>query len=110
MAGIIEDAMAARNRARYLAPIALAATITATYVVVDAALTTKQSGGQQHAVQRSSVEHGKLTLATYYTVQSGDSLSSIAARTGVPVSTLEQLNPSVDPNRLQTGQRLRLRR
>jgi LysM repeat protein len=43
-------------------------------------------------------------------VQAGDNLGSISAKTGVPVNRLEQLNPLLDPNSLQTGQRLRLRR
>lgn len=102
--------MAARNRARYLAPIALAATITASYLVVHAALTPKHSGGRGQAVQRQQVRDTSVDSATFYTVQAGDSLSGIAAKTDVPLSTLEQLNPSTDPNSLQTGQRLRLRR
>ena len=109
-ASMIGRAMAARNRARYVAPIALAATITATYLVVHAALTPKRSGGQAHAVQRRSVRNTSVVSANFYTVQAGDSLSTIAGKTGVPLSTLEQLNPTIDPNSLQTGQRLRLRR
>ncbi len=45
----------------------------------------------------------------FYIVRSGDTLSAIAARTGVSVATLESLNPSVDPAAQQTGQRLKLR-
>ncbi len=45
-----------------------------------------------------------------YVVKSGDSLSAISAKTGVAVATLESLNPGVDPNALQTGQRLTLRK
>ncbi len=52
---------------------------------------------------------GKYANATFYTVQPGDNLTTIATKTGVPVLTLEQLNQSLDPNSLQTGQRLRLR-
>jgi len=46
---------------------------------------------------------------TFYVVKPGDSLSTIAARTGVAVGQLEALNPNVDPNVLHAGQRLRLR-
>lgn len=42
---------------------------------------------------------------TYY-VRSGDSLSVIAARYGVSVSTLVRVNSIQNPNRLYTGQRL----
>jgi LysM repeat protein len=43
-------------------------------------------------------------------VQAGDSLSSISAKTGISVADLESLNPGIDPNALQTGQRLILHR
>jgi LysM repeat protein len=103
-----------RNRARYLAPLALAATITGTYLIVHSALTAKSSitsTGQTQVLQHGPVRQGRLAKQKFYSVQQGDTLSSIASKTGVPVATLETLNPSiVDPNSLQTSQRLRLRR
>jgi LysM repeat protein len=39
-----------------------------------------------------------------YTIMKGDTLSSIASRLGTNVQTLENLNPSVNPNDLQIGQ------
>jgi LysM repeat protein len=42
-------------------------------------------------------------------VRSGDTLTSISIETGVPVETLQQLNPGLDTQALQPGQRLRLR-
>jgi LysM repeat protein len=47
--------------------------------------------------------------AGYYTVQTGDTFNSIAAKTGVRVSELERLNPHVSPNALQIGQKLRVK-
>ncbi len=44
----------------------------------------------------------------FYIVRAGDSLFTIAARTGVPVETLRALNPTLDPQGLVTGQRVRL--
>lgn len=44
-----------------------------------------------------------------YVVQNGDTLTSIARRTGVPVSRIEALNPGVDPQILVSGERLKLR-
>ena len=42
-----------------------------------------------------------------YSVQSGDTLSKIAARCGVPVADLQSLNPALsDPNRIYPGQEL----
>ena len=102
--------MVARNRARYLAPLALAATIVGTYLIVHAGLTTKHSTTHAHVVRRKTASQRKYANTTFYVVQSGDSLTSISVKTGIPVATLEALNPTVDPNNLQNGQRLRLRR
>lgn len=44
-----------------------------------------------------------------YVVKQGDTLSAIAMDAGVTVETLQQLNPGVDVQALQPGQRLRLR-
>lgn len=44
-----------------------------------------------------------------YVVKQGDTLSAIAMDAGVTVETLQQLNPDVDVQALQPGQRLRLR-
>ncbi|MEZ4714681.1 MAG: LysM peptidoglycan-binding domain-containing protein [Caldilineaceae bacterium] len=41
-----------------------------------------------------------------YTVESGDTLAGIAARTGVDVRALAALNPDVDDSRLRAGQEL----
>jgi LysM repeat protein len=42
-------------------------------------------------------------------VRSGDTLSSISLETRVSVARLQTLNPDVDIQALQPGQRLRLR-
>lgn len=101
-------AMVARKRARYLAPIVLAAAITATYVIVHAQLSAP-SATHSHVVHRTGAR-AKFANVTFYVVQAGDSLSAISVKTGISIPTLESLNPSVNPNALQTGQRLRLRR
>lgn len=44
----------------------------------------------------------------FYVVRPGDTLSAIAARTGVPASVIAQANGIVDPNRVYAGARLRL--
>ena len=43
-----------------------------------------------------------------YVVRAGDNLFTIANKTGVPIETLRQLNPTADPQGLYTGQRIRL--
>lgn len=44
-----------------------------------------------------------------YVVQTGDTLGSIASKTGVSVDQLQQLNPHLDPQALVSGQRIKLR-
>jgi LysM repeat protein len=101
--------MVRRSRARYLAPIALAAVIAGTYVIVHAGLTHKHTTSQARA-RRPSRARRQFAKVKFYVVRPGDSLTSIAAKTGISVTALEALNPKVDPNSLQTAQRLRLRR
>jgi LysM repeat protein len=100
--------MVRRSPARFLAPIALAAVIAGTYFVVHSGLTKKTAAHAQSKKRHQG--RGKYAHANFYVVQAGDSLSSIATKTGISVTTLESLNPHIDPNSLQTAQRLRLRR
>jgi hypothetical protein len=95
---------------RYLAPIALAAVIGGTYLVVHTGLTKKDSVAQRSRGPRAGRAHRRLARAKFYAVKPGDSLTSIARNIRIAISTLESLNPTLDPNSLQTGQRLRLRR
>jgi LysM repeat protein len=103
--------MVGRNPARFLVPIALAASVAGAYLIVADHL---DGGSTKHAAvrgrPRTQRPRGRYAHSTFYTVQAGDSLSQIAVRTGVPINTLEQLNQSLNPNALQPGQRIRLRR
>ena len=105
-------AMAARSPGRFLAPIALAATITATYLVVHPVLTKKTADRPPVALTSTQAAHHAPppSSPSTYTVKAGDTLSNISAKTRVPLPMLETLNPNINPNALQTGQRLRLRR
>ncbi|HUE25763.1 MAG TPA: LysM peptidoglycan-binding domain-containing protein [Solirubrobacteraceae bacterium] len=104
--------MVARNVGRFVAPIALIAVIVATVLVVSSGLSTStathHAAAGRHSVRTVLTVHAP-TRKVFYVVQAGDSLSTISVRTGIPVATLETLNPAIDPNALQTGQRLRLR-
>jgi LysM repeat protein len=105
-------AMVRRSRGRYLAPIVLAATITGTYLIVHNGLTHKSSTTHSHVSKRpTTTRHGRFARVKFYVVKRGDTLSSISQKTGVSIQTLQALNHKlVDPNSLQTAQRLRLRR
>jgi LysM repeat protein len=65
-------------------------------------------GGLNHPRQTRTAEPDKPVPKTYE-VQSGDTLTSIAHETGVPVATILRLNPGVDPQILVSGEKLKLR-
>lgn len=96
--------------ARIFAAIALAGAALLVVVVVAGSLGDSDSSSKSddRNVQRSNRSRPKTTAKTYV-VKSGDTLVSIAHRTGVPVVHLLALNPEVDPQILIAGQTLKLR-
>jgi lipoprotein-anchoring transpeptidase ErfK/SrfK len=44
--------------------------------------------------------------ARHYTVQSGDTLTSIGAKFGMPPGLITEANPDIDPNQLSVGQQI----
>ena len=103
-----------RNPARYLAPLALAAAATGTYVIVHDAMKHKHAPAPAPILQ-STPTHTRIgrpghAKVKFYVVRPNDTLSKIAARTGVPLATIEALNPTVSPDALHPAERLRLRR
>ena len=44
-----------------------------------------------------------------YTIKANDTLSGIAARRGLTVERLQELNPELDPQGLVAGQKIKLR-
>jgi LysM repeat protein len=113
--------MAGRSPARFLAPILLLAFAFALYTVIhnaqkpagtDASSNTPTATATKTSSHTSSSKHHKHTThkPTTYTVKSGDTLSGIAAKTGVSTTTLEKLNPHLEPQALSPGQHLKLRK
>jgi hypothetical protein len=100
--------MVQRNPARYLAPVALVATIAGGYMIVHHNASPHRSPAVA-GHRRLHRPNRKFAAEKFYVVQSGDILSKIAQKTGVPVGVLESLNPNVSPNSLQVRQKLRLR-
>jgi len=101
--------MADRNPARLAAPLALLAAAVAIAVVVQASGSSSPSDSP--SVTRTTVtqpvRHARAAPRSYV-VKPGDTLTVIAAETNVSLETIQRLNPEVDPNALQTGQRLKL--
>ena len=94
---------------RYLAPVAILAIIAGGYVIVHDNLTAHHVTVHRH-VHVNDGPKGKYRHDTFYTVQPSDTLTSVSKKTGVPIPTLEALNPTININSLQTGQTIRLRR
>jgi LysM repeat protein len=95
---------------RYLAPIVLVAVIVATFLVVQAGLSDSPRTDAANRQDSATPTAHRASRRAFYVVQAGDSLSAISVKTGVSVPDLESLNPTIDPNALPTGERLRLRR
>ncbi|HJQ74145.1 MAG TPA: LysM domain-containing protein [Gaiellaceae bacterium] len=101
---------------RYAAPVAFLAAVTIGALVVRAGF----EHGKQHATPTTTATQTTKTKkkkhshahkpgpGRRYTVQSGDTLESIATREGTTVARLEQLNPGVDPTALRVGQKIRV--
>ena len=99
---------------RWAAPVAFLAAVTIGALVIRAGF----EHGKHHAKQptttvtsKTKKHHGhgrKRPVARMYTIQTGDTLASIAAKTGTTVARLEQLNPGVAPTALRVGEKIRV--
>ena len=114
-----------RSPARFLAPLSLVAVVVAVVVIVQsnrsasdagAGTTTstqsdRPSGGDGASTTEASDRKGerKRRNRRTYVVKPGDILSTVAEKTGLTVTELQELNPDIDPQALQVGQRLKLR-
>jgi LysM repeat protein len=108
--------MAGRSPARFIAPLALVAVAVALFMVVSSSLNEsgngsapdRTSGGEPAA---SPTPDGKKERKgpRRYRVKTGDTPSSIAEETGVPLEEILRLNPDLDPQTLAPGQRIKLR-
>lgn len=96
--------------ARIVAALALIGAVLAVVVVISVAMNSDSSSRNDRTGQQTQKENKrKRTKAATYTVQSGDTLTAIAQKTGVPVAELQALNPQVDPHTLIAGETLKLR-
>lgn len=95
--------------ARLLAVVALITAIVVMVVAIGAATSTDEGSNGEKQTKNRPVQTQPRTKKKVYKVQSGDSLTVISEKTGVPVERLERLNPGLDPQTLQPGQKLKLR-
>jgi LysM repeat protein len=103
-----------RSPARWLAPLALFASVVAVAGVLgqgmrpDERSTVAPASSAKARTIAGGDGSGASGRPRRYTVRPGDTLTGIAARTGVPLGRLQQLNPKLDSDSLQTGQRIKL--
>ena len=104
---------------RYVAPAAFLLAVTIVVVLVRSGLeksgpaaapTTTVSASHKHVATTTTSSTPKPKVgARYWTIRAGDTFGVISAQTGVPVSTLERLNPNVSSTSLFIGQKIRIR-
>jgi LysM repeat protein len=107
--------MARRSPARLLAPLALVGFVIALLVVINGAGTdgsskTSGSGSKATATPTPTRKEKARKQRKRYTVKAGDTPSGIAEKTGVPLSTILELNPDLDDQTLTVGDKIKLRR
>jgi LysM repeat protein len=109
-----------RSPLRILAPAAVVAFGLATILVI---ASTSSSGGGTGGGGSTRLEQQDLGAKKHsgrtttgdrlpegtYIVKRNDTFGSIAAKTGVPVDKLLELNPDLDPQTLHAGQKIKLR-
>jgi LysM repeat protein len=105
-----------RSPSRWMAPVALVTCAVAVYAVVDRTLlkddtSVKGNETTQRAVPAPTTTREVGTTKKRrrsYLVKTGDTLSAISIKTGVPLTTIERLNPKLDADTLHAGQKVRL--
>jgi LysM repeat protein len=98
------------------ARVLAAAAVLCGFVVVVVVIATSLGGGDGGSGSgggSQAAKHGdrgaKRHTPKTYVVQNGDTLTSIAHRTGVTVVRIRELNPGIDPQILISGETLKLR-
>jgi LysM repeat protein len=110
----------ARRKARpgiahYAAPALFLLGVTIAVLLIRAGLqhdtktTTTNRGPAPVETTTTTTATSKQPKGATYTVQTGDTFGSIAAKVGISVERLQSLNPGVSSNALQVGQKLRIK-
>ena len=102
--------------ARFLAPAAFLLAVTIAILLVRAGLegggksgtTTPTTKPQPIARSTTTRPKPKPAARRFYTIQSGDTLETVAAKVGTTTQKLLALNPTIDPHALSIGQKIRI--
>ena len=102
---------------RYAGPVAFLLAVTVAVLLIRNGL--ERGGSTPSVTQPTTLMTSEATPTTtaarsttkakrYWTVRAGDTFQVISAKTGVPVTTIEQLNPTVKSTSLFIGEKLRI--
>ena len=107
--------------ARYAAPAAFLLAVTIAALLIRSGFESGSSGSAAPTVAVStrpttraettttaSTSTTTTTAKQYYTIQSGDTYDTVAAKYGKTADDLLALNPGVDPHALRIGQKIRV--
>ena len=100
---------------RYIAPFILVAMLVTTVVVIatsvggDKEAKSSESQAATPETRRKRERRRARARQTTYTVEPGDSLAIIETKTKVSREDLVRFNPTLDPQALQPGEKLKLR-
>jgi LysM repeat protein len=97
-----------KSPARLVAVIALIGAAVAIGAVVSGA-TDEDSASRTEYGKSEKAQKKPRTTASFYVVENGDTLIAIAHKTRIPIGELEELNPEVDPQLLNAGEKLKLK-
>jgi LysM repeat protein len=119
------DTRRRRSPLRILAPVALVVFAVALAMIITSTNKSDSGGGKSASQAEKARDLGTSTSTSrqrarrraardrlpkrVYVVQDGDTLGSIAEKTGVSVEKLQALNPGLDQFSLQTGQKIKIR-
>jgi LysM repeat protein len=120
------DRRTRRSPGRFLAPLALIAVIVALLSIISSSNNSSGSSGDSTTTpaaqttttskkstttksKSKSTKSGTTRVKATYTVKVGDTLGAIAAKTGVSLTRIQELNPNVDPHAMVAGQQIRLK-
>jgi LysM repeat protein len=117
------DTRRRRTPLRILAPVALIAFGVALALIITSANKSDSGSGTSANQAEKARDLGTATTRQHshrraardrlpkriYVVQEGDTLGSIAEKTGISVEKILALNPDLDQFSLQTGQRIKIR-
>ena len=105
---------------RYAAPAAFLLAATVAIVLIRSGMdaggdagtraTTAPTITRKHVATTTTKGRTKTTSTIkFWTVQAGDTFGVISTKTGVPVATIERLNPNASSTTLFIGEKIRIR-